>query len=64
MNKGKKGLGTKTLKGQKSGLSTKSKKKSKKVADSKTNRTRKSACQKQALWELYKDLKGKTPSRE
>ena len=30
----------------------------------KTNRTRKSQCQKDALWLLYKELKGKTPSRE
>ena len=36
----------------------------KKVATSrKTNRTRKSQCQKDALWELYKVLKGETPSR-
>lgn len=30
----------------------------------KTNRTRKSQCQKDALWDLYKRLNGKTPSRE
>ena len=30
----------------------------------KTNRTRKSQCQKDALWDLYKKLEGKTPSRE
>lgn len=27
-------------------------------------RTRKSQCQKDALWQLYKDLNGETPSRE
>ena len=30
----------------------------------KTNRTRKSQCQKDALWELYKRLNGKTPTRD
>ena len=30
----------------------------------KTNRTRKSQCQKDALWTLYKELSGETPSRE
>lgn len=31
---------------------------------SKTNRTRKSQCQKEQLWQVYKDLDGKIPSRE
>ncbi len=35
-----------------------------KASDKRTNRTRKSACQKDALWELYKELDGKTPPRE
>jgi len=35
-----------------------------KGAGKKTNRTRKSQCQKDALWEMYKDLDGKPPSRD
>ena len=34
------------------------------MPERKTNRTRKSQCQKDALWDLYKRLKGDTPSRE
>lgn len=34
------------------------------LQDKKTNRTRKSQCQKDALWDLYKRLEGKTPSRD
>jgi hypothetical protein len=40
------------------------KKKSSKLAKDKTNRTRKSQCQKDALWDLYKTYKGHTPPRE
>lgn len=39
-------------------------KKTRNVVSRRTNRTRKSQCQKDALWELYKELDGKTPARE
>lgn len=39
-------------------------KKKQSASSRKTNRTRKSQCQKDALWNLYKNLKGETPTRE
>ena len=54
----------KSLSKQKSNVSSKKAKKLAKEQENKTNRTRKSQCQKDALWQLYKDLKGKPPSRD
>jgi len=54
----------KSTNSKKSGTSNKRGARKMSAAEKRTNRTRKSQCQKDALWELYKDLKGKTPPRE